>query len=140
MAQILIIKHIFLYYSVVIGIFPIIGQISVKATPSLGLLSTVIVLVLMLVTLLPELLLINKDYRKQMILGIQDGDGVLNKSDLKDFISWYMPFSALRVLIFFSLFSMVEDWEPPTALIWSLVSIGLGTAVPQIGRLIKGKE
>jgi len=116
-----------------VGILPAVADVTKEST---GVLPILIVSILMTITVLPELLLIFPGYRKEIGNGIKDGDGQLDREDMKYFVSWYGPFSCLRVIIFFSLYSMVEpSWKTPSELIWSLVAISTGTAIPQIKKM-----
>lgn len=129
-------KH-FMMYSIMVGAFPQIAETAEKTLSEFGILPTMIVIILMVITVLPEVLLVFPSYRKIILEGISDGDGVVNRDDLKYFISWYGPFIALRCIIFFSLFSMVQPtWEPSNTLLWVLVAVGTGTALPQIKSII----
>jgi len=138
MAEILIFNKFF-YFSVIMGLFPIIAQMTASDKP-LGLLASSIVVILMIIIMLPQLLLVFKPYRKELLSGIQDADGKTNRDDLRYFASWVMPFTSLQTLVFISLFSLVAERELPNVLIWSLVAVTTGTALPPIANLIKGSK
>lgn len=62
-----------------------------------------IIYFLIVMIFLPELgLIFSKDFRAWIRTGIEDGDGTLNKSDMKDLVALYMGLICTRIFIGFS--------------------------------------
>lgn len=133
MANIYLFKK-FLYFTVVVGLLPTLAQ-TTDITQTRSILSTVVIGIFMFITVLPEFSLIFPGYRREVLNGIQDGDGSTNREDLRFFASWYTVFSSGRAIVFMVLFSMVEDWSPPSEIIWALVTIAGGASITQVKSL-----
>lgn len=128
----------FAYVGIILGCFPIIAQVTQREP--LGMLSSIIVIILMVITLFPQLLLVSKTYRKELLSGIQDADGKTNREDLRYFASWSIPIFSFQTLVFISLFSLVSEREITNTLIWAFVAVTTGTALPQVKNFIKGTK
>ena len=133
MAEILIFNK-FAYLFLLLGTFPIIAQAS---HDPLNLLSSIIVILLMILTILPQIMLISKPYRDGLIEGIQDADGKTNREDLRYFASWAIPVLAFQTLVFINLFSMVSDRPVSTTFTYALSAIVTGSV---LSKLIKGDK
>lgn len=83
----------------------------------------------------PELLYaFKKDFREWINGGVEDGDGKLDKTDLKDIIPLYMGLWCTRVFIYFSWqISEGKDIETSIYLIPLYGAFGLGS-VPVMGK------
>ena len=100
--------------------------------------STFVVNFLVVMIFAPELLFaFQKDFRDWVKSGAENGDSVLDKSDLKDLIPLYMGLWCTRVFIYFSwMITEGKDIEMSIYLIPLYGAFGLGS-VPVMGKGIE---
>lgn len=121
------------YFSIVVGSLP---QVTEAVEHSMGVLPRIVVVCAMLIVYMPELFLLHGGYRKWVKGAIENQDGEFNRDDARYFISWYGPFICLRTLVFTDLYGKLDNkYEADDTLIWALVAIATGTALPQIKQL-----
>lgn len=137
MAEILIF-HKFVYAFLIMGYIPLLAQVAHQEP--LNAFASVIIIVLMIITLLPQLMLVFPAYREQLLTGIQDADGVTNREDLKFFASISIPFLSFQVLVLLTLFNEVTGREMSDMVFWGFVALTTGTALPQVKGLIRGNK
>lgn len=89
---------IWLYNLAFVWVPSVMAQIGVDLNHNVFLIDFLVVMIF-----LPEIaLLFIKDFRAWIKGGVEDGDGNLNKSDLKDLIALYMGLWCTRIFAYFS--------------------------------------
>ncbi len=85
---------------------------------------------------LPEIALLSKSWRKWLKSGIEDGDGVLNKADLKDLMPYWGSYMSIKSVVLITWTMIFFKINVPYSFFVTLVLAGFGVgAIPIINKL-----